>query len=72
MAEMLYPALDELAKTILDDEKDHIDLFQAMEPLLSRQQAKYLADMLEICPIHYCATEICLDDKEDCPAGRDQ
>lgn len=72
MAEMLYPVLDDLAKTILDDEKDHIDLFVALKPLLSRTQIKYLADCLELCPVHDCDSQICRDDQDDCSAGRGQ
>ena len=70
--DMLFPVLSDLASTMLDDEKDHIDLFKALEPLLTRQQAVYLAAMLEICPIHYCDDQICRDDQDDCPAGRGQ
>ena len=68
--ELKFSQLTELSKTILSEDADHIDLFEAMEPFLTVAQTQYLAGMLEVCPVHHCAEEICRDDREDCRAGR--
>jgi hypothetical protein len=45
---------------------DHIDVFIALEPVLTAKQYKDLADITDLCRIHHCDREICLDDKLRC------
>lgn len=55
-------ALDALAIALLADDSDYLTLFDAIRPLLTIDARDYLADALDICPIHICDIAICLDD----------
>jgi len=66
---MIKTPIEVLAECIsatleVEDGIDFLDAFQAMEPLLSREQFIDLAGILSVCPIHYCDIEICIDDQE--------
>ena len=60
---MTAPAhLEALAAAIVADEPDSLDVFEALKPVLSREDFKRLGAMLDYCPIHVCDIQICLDD----------
>jgi hypothetical protein len=45
---------------------DHIDVYEALEPVLTSKDYKVLGLMTELCPTHHCDIQICLDDKLRC------
>lgn len=71
--------LEEMAEGIVrlveDDDGDLIDLFhQGAENLgLAPMEKGYLAEMLDLCPLHHCDVEICADDQvESCATVREE
>jgi hypothetical protein len=45
---------------------DHIEVFVALEPLMTVKDYKDLALMTDLCYVHHCDVEICLDDRLRC------
>ena len=60
-----FKSLNEIADTIIaNDELDYIELYEIFRSCMTNDdEIAQLAMMLEICPIHSCAAEICDDDE---------
>jgi len=44
-------------------EIDSTDIYEALQPYLEPDVFKALGAKLELCPIHYCDFQICVDDQ---------
>lgn len=55
-------SLDTLADLILGGE-DHVSLYTTVKPFLTPTDRVLLAAKTEICPVHDCDIQICLDDE---------
>lgn len=62
--------IDHLAGLLLGGEADHIELLEALKPLLDVTKFTRLCDACEVCPLHIHDAQICRDDHMNCPAGR--
>lgn len=56
----------QLADLLIASDIDICDAFLILRELLDGEKMMELADMLEICPIHACDINICVDDQRDC------
>jgi hypothetical protein len=61
---------ERIADALVDDEEDYdldevVNVVKALRPF-SRDAASMLAEMFELCPVHLCDVQICIDDKSDC------
>lgn len=56
--------LDDLAEVMLDQENHDItDVYEALKPLICHRWFQILGEKLELCPLHCCDIQICLDDR---------
>jgi len=55
--------IEALAKALLADEGDLILILDHMKPNLAPDLFKRLCLMLEVCPVHVCDYQICVDDQ---------
>lgn len=53
--------MDPLASAILNE--DTTDIYQQLEPFISKAEFRDLGAKLEFCPLHYCDIQICIDDQ---------
>lgn len=51
-----------LAERLLDS-TDMLELFELLAPFLTELDRIDLAAMIELCPIHFCDINICIDDE---------
>jgi len=69
-------ALEELAQGIVrqvEEDGDIIDLFDQAAERLAPLEKSLLAEMLDLCPMHFCDVEICADDDvQSCKAVREE
>lgn len=59
-----------LADTIIGncDEVDILDAYERIAPELHEDVRNELANLLDICPVHVCDVEICMDNNDTCVA----
>jgi len=57
------PELNKLAETLIG-ESDITDLYEALMPFLSLRDFILLGGLIELCPIHLCDIQICIDDRQ--------
>jgi hypothetical protein len=54
--------ITKLGTEMLREGTDLTDLYEAMKPVLAPALFKELGAVLELCPIHCCDFQICVDD----------
>lgn len=57
--------IHKLAEAILgqgDGEHDLTNIFEALEPFMDKEDYVTLAEGMELCPVHHCDLQICIDD----------
>jgi len=62
IADMLF-ALNEIDDS---DAPDMLDAFRALNNILAPYDFRAIAEMTDLCPIHFCDIEICIDDELTC------
>ena len=64
-----YDPVARLARVILDNsydehgQNDHTAVYEALQSILDQRTFKRLGAALELCPVHCCDMQICLDDQ---------
>lgn len=64
-------ATEILARAILiggdaDEDTDHLEILESIRSILTPEHFTAVAESMEVCPIHVCDVEICIDDEETC------
>jgi len=55
--------IEALAKALLADEHDYLEILETIKPNMAPDLFKRLCLMLEVCPVHVCDYQICVDDQ---------
>jgi len=59
------------AALVEDDEIDHCEVVEMLDGVLEYGAYLRLCDHLEVCNIHHCDIQICVDEQDDdCAAGQ--
>ncbi len=61
--EVLADTLLGNSSTLPDDRLDMTDIYEALAMFLNDEDFKALGAKIELCPIHFCDIQICLDDE---------
>lgn len=55
--------VDQLATALLSEDQDITDIYEALQSLMGPKSHNLLGLKLELCPVHFCDIQICIDDQ---------